>query len=167
MLLSYFLILILFPLKDCDVDFRNLLNSNPDNNSNSIGLSYLLNIKDSLINMLDDTIIKALNNIINQTNITGTKEDLEELEICKDKLKVLNSDGENEENYLMRKYWTYLTYYESSKGKSDLGKYIDCLESQNFESEEINISLEQKKKIKEATTFIIFKVIEKNDIIFE
>jgi hypothetical protein len=163
MLLSYFLILILFPLKDCDIDFRNLLNSNPDNNSNSIGLSYLLNIKDSLINMLDDTIIKALNNIINQTNITGTKEDLEELEMCKDKLKVLNSDGENEENYLMRKYWTYLTYYESSKGKSDLGKYIDCLESQNFESEEINISLEQKKKVREATTFIVFKVIEKND----
>ena len=112
MIFCLFLIVLLFTEKNCQ-------KGDPSNN-----IDQITNI---MVNLISETLTLSIDKAINKSILAGDQKITNDLKQCKKELEIFNYDEDEEESHkYLRKYYTYLIYYESSKSKNDLGEYLDC-----------------------------------------
>ena len=161
MIFSFILIILLFSLKNCDFDFQKKLISYV--NSDNIAEDYTEKIRESLQHLVCETILFALDSVINKTIQNGNKQEQTELEECKNVFQIFNFTNQTEKEKMISRYFFLLLYYDASKGKNDLTQYDDCISSQSFNFEELEVTQEERKKFIEDSTFFVFRIVENNN----
>ena len=149
MIFCLFLIVLLFTEKNCQ-------KADPSNN-----IDQITNI---MVNLISETLTLSIDKAINKSILAGDQKITNDLKQCKKELEIFNYDEDEEESHkYLRKYYTYLIYYESSKSKNDLGEYLDCLESQTIDIKDHKFNYSTREQIKANSTFTIFKIIEEKN----
>ena len=148
MIISFFLLILLFTFKNCE-------DSDPK--------IYINNITHILINLVSETLVLSVDKALNKAILKGDQEKINDLQKCKREFAIFNRTGESDFNRELREYYTYLIYYESSESKNDLGQYTDCIESQTIDLKDIDFNYELRQKIKENSTYTIFKIVEQKN----
>ena len=151
MIFYFFVIILLFSFKNCEDS------SDPQ--------KYINNINDILIDLVSETLTISIERAIEKAILKGDQEKINDLQKCKKEFAIFNKTGEDLENYKLRRYYTYLIYYESSESKNDLGQYTDCIESQTLDLKNIDIDFNYsfRQEIKRNSTYTIFKIIEQQN----
>ena len=126
---------------------------------------YINNINDILIDLVSETLTISIERAIEKAILKGDQEKINDLQKCKKEFAIFNKTGEDSENYKLRRYYTYLIYYESSESKNDLGQYTDCIESQTLDLKNIenDFNYSFRQEIKRNSTYTIFKIIEQQN----
>ena len=148
MIFSFLIIILLFTFQNCE-------DSDPK--------SYIKNITDILIDLVSETLIISLDKALNKAILSGDQNKIDDLRKCKEEFAIFNKTGESEENKSLRRYYTYLIYYESSESKNDLGQYTDCIESQTLDLKDIDFDYKLRQEIKKNSTYTIFKIVEQKN----
>ena len=153
MIFSFFVIILilLFSFKNCD--------------DSSDPKLYVDNITDILIDLVSETLTLSMDRAIDKAILKGDQKKINDLQKCKKEFAIFNKTNEKEEDKKLRRYYTYLIYYESSESKNDLGQYTDCIESQTLDLKNIDndFNYSFRQEIKRNSTYTIFKIIEQQN----
>jgi len=158
---SFFLIVLLFSLKNCDFDFQKKLISYA--NESNIADNYTEKIRESLQHLVFESILFALDGALNKTIQNDNKQEQNELEECRNIFQIFNLTNQTEKEKNISTYYFLLLYYDGSKSKNDLTQYEDCVKSQSFNLHNYEVTSEERKKFIEDSTYFVFKIIENNN----
>lgn len=165
-MLNYFLILIQFCFINSALNFNNKLTSNENLKPETKASQLVDEIRLLIINFMKDNIFSSLYMEEKQLNNSKSKEKQEELnEImeCKNIYQIFTNTDNTSEEYNISMFYIYLLYYDSYKSKNDISTYTDCLGNQALEVRTRKFNNEQRKKLRDNTTYLIIKLNEQNN----
>ena len=159
MAILYAFFLIILSLINCEFDFGRYFISFSEDEKNKSQTNPAQRIRKELIGFISGSITDVLEDLVNN----AAPEDKEELEQCKNVQSIFDSKKKTKEDNNTRDFFIHLLYYDASKSKNDLSPYLDCIESQTFYLADIEITDEQKNKYIKESTYMFFKLKEKNN----
>ena len=165
-MLNYFLILIQFYYIYSLFNFNNKLIFSENNQPETKTSQLVDEIRILIIDFLKDNIFSVLDMEEKQLNNSKSEEkqkELNEIMECRNSYQIFTNTDTNSEDYNISMFYIYLLYYDSYKSKNDISTYMNCLENQNIEVRKIPFSNEQRKKIRDKTTYLIIQLNEQNN----
>ena len=168
-MLNYFLIIFQFYFINSGFNFNNQLIFNENNKSETSTSELVDEIRIIIIDFLKGETLSNLDIEEKELNNSKSKEkqtEINEIMECKKIYQIFNNTDETSEDYNISMFYIYLLYYESYKSKNDLSTYTDCLEYQPLDIRKRYFSDEQRKKIRDNSTYIIIKLNEQNNKTF-
>ena len=129
------------------------------------------NAVEEQVDQIKDNIIKLISNLIelsvyyasDPNNPPNSPELIEETKICRESYSIFSVNSTDEK---AKRYYLLLLYYDSSRGKNDIGSYTDCMESQTLSYKNLNITDEEKRKYQEDSTYMVLQYNEKKKCSF-